>query len=149
MPIADVIKMAGHANHYLAVFDAATGSALDLFRAKRIASPAQRIMLIARDGGCTKPCCTVGAYGCQVHHASTDWSKGGNTNLNELGLACGSDNRGVDEDDGWSTQMNDRCEVECWGLLGLTTRARHLAMLETAWLRGRRLPLQRCRRDIE
>ena len=112
MPIADVIKMAGHANHYLAVFDGATGSALDLFRAKRIASPAQRIMLIARDGGCTKPCCTVGAYGCQVHHASADWSKGGNTNVNELGLACGSDNRDVDADGGWSTRINDRCEVE-------------------------------------
>ncbi|GFG50118.1 HNH endonuclease [Mycolicibacterium agri] len=112
MPIADVIRLAGHANHYLAVFDGATGSALDLFRAKRIASPAQRIMLIARDGGCTKPCCTVGAYGCQVHHASTDWSKGGNTNINELGLACGSDNRSVDEDGGWSTRINDRGEVE-------------------------------------
>ncbi|GFG55042.1 hypothetical protein MAGR_64830 [Mycolicibacterium agri] len=69
-------------------------------------------MLIARDGGCTKPCCTVGAYGCQVHHASTDWSKGGNTNINELGLACGSDNRSVDEDGGWSTRINDRGEVE-------------------------------------
>ncbi|WP_156431682.1 HNH endonuclease signature motif containing protein, partial [Mycobacterium sp. GA-1199] len=81
MPIADVIRLAGHANHYLAVFDDATGSALDLFRAKRIATPAQRIMLIARDGGCTKPCCTVGAYGCQVHHVKADWSKGGNTNV--------------------------------------------------------------------
>ncbi|MFV9636886.1 DUF222 domain-containing protein, partial [Mycobacterium neumannii] len=59
MPISEVIRLAGHANHYLAVFDQATGSALDLFRTKRIASPAQRIMLIARDGGCTKPCCTV------------------------------------------------------------------------------------------
>ncbi|MCV7128489.1 13E12 repeat family protein, partial [Mycolicibacterium vanbaalenii] len=57
MPIAEVIRMAGHANHYLAVFDRATGSALDLFRTRRIASPAQRIMLIARDGGCTKPGC--------------------------------------------------------------------------------------------
>ncbi|MDT5003649.1 MAG: hypothetical protein QOJ24_825, partial [Mycobacterium sp.] len=59
MPIADVVRLAGHANHYLAVFDKATGSALDLFRARRVASPAQRIMLIARDGGCTKPSCTV------------------------------------------------------------------------------------------
>jgi hypothetical protein len=56
IPIKDVIRMASHANHYLAVFDHATGSALDLFRARRTASPAQRIMLIARDGGCTKPC---------------------------------------------------------------------------------------------
>ena len=60
MPIPDVIRLAGHANHNLAVFDGATGSALNLYRTKRIASPAQRIMLIARDGGCTKPCCTVG-----------------------------------------------------------------------------------------
>ena len=112
MPIADVIRLAGHANHYLAVFDGATGSALDLFRAKRIATPAQRIMLIARDGGCTKPCCTVGAYGSQVHHASTDWSKGGNTNINDLGLACGSDNRSVDDNGGWTTRINNRGEVE-------------------------------------
>ncbi|WP_163687395.1 HNH endonuclease signature motif containing protein [Mycolicibacterium litorale] len=112
VPIADVIRMAGHANHYLAVFDRATGSALDLFRAKRIASPAQRIMLIARDGGCTKPGCTIGAYGCQAHHVDTDWADGGNTNVDELGLACGPDNRNVDQDNGWTTRMNDQHEVE-------------------------------------
>ena len=61
IPIRDVIRMAAHANQFLAVFDRATGSALDLFRARRVASPAQRIMLIARDGGCTKPGCTVRA----------------------------------------------------------------------------------------
>ncbi|MDN4518557.1 HNH endonuclease signature motif containing protein [Mycolicibacterium austroafricanum] len=112
MPIAEVIRMAGHANHYLAVFDRATGSALDLFRAKRTASPAQRIMLIARDGGCTKPGCTVGAYGCQGHHVEADFAKGGNTNIDELGLACGPDNRAVNNNGGWTTRMNERCEVE-------------------------------------
>ena len=112
VPIADVIRLGGHADHNLAVFDGATGSALDLFRAKRIASPAQRIMLIARDGGCTKPCCTVGAYGSQVHHVVADWAEGGNTNINELGLACGPDNRVVGKDGGWTTRMNDHCEVE-------------------------------------
>ncbi len=112
MPIADVIRLAGHANHHLAVFDGATGSALDLFRAKRIASPAQRIMLIARDGGCTKPCCTVGAYGSQVHHVAADWAEGGNTNIDELGLACGPDNRIVGGVGGWTTRMNEHCEVE-------------------------------------
>ena len=74
LPIADVIAMAAHAHHHLAVFDGATGQALALYRTKRVASPAQRIMLIARDGGCTKPCCTVGAYGCQAHHADQDWA---------------------------------------------------------------------------
>ena len=112
VPIADVIRLAAHANHHLAVFDGATGSALDLFRTKRIASPGQRIMLIARDGGCTKPCCTVGAYGSQVHHVTADWAAGGDTNVDDLGLACGSDNRSVDTDGGWSTRMNEHCEVE-------------------------------------
>ncbi len=111
LPIAEVIRLAAHANHYLAVFDKATGSALDLFRARRVASPAQRIMLISRDGGCTKPCCTVGPYGSQVHHAVKDWSHGGNTNVDELGLACGPDNRMVG-DGGWTTTINARGEVE-------------------------------------
>jgi hypothetical protein len=113
LPIADVIGMAAHAHHHLAVFDKATGSALDLFRARRTATPAQQIMLIARDGGCTKPGATVGAYGCQVHHVVTDWSQGGNTNVNDNGLACGPDNRAVNNNDGgWTTTMNTRHEVE-------------------------------------
>ena len=111
IPIAEVIRLAAHAHHSLAVFDKATGSALALFRARRVASPAQRIMLIARDGGCTKPGCTVGAYGSQAHHVVTDWTDGGNTNVDELGLACGPDNRAVGPD-GWSTRMNERGEVE-------------------------------------
>jgi hypothetical protein len=111
IPIKDVIRMAAHANHYLAVFDKATGSALDLFRARRTASPAQRIMLIAHYGGCTKPCCTVGAYGSQVHHARRDWAHGGNTNINDLALACGPDNRLVDTH-GWTTTINPQGDVE-------------------------------------
>ena len=112
MPIHDVVRLAGHSNHWLAVFDKSTGQALDLFRSRRIASPAQRIMLIARDGGCTKPCCTVGAYGSQVHHALRDWADDGNTNVNELALACGPDNRLVDKGGGWTTTINIRGEVE-------------------------------------
>ncbi|WP_286183847.1 HNH endonuclease signature motif containing protein, partial [Mycobacterium sp. PO1] len=111
LPIAEVIRLAAHAHHSLAVFDKATGSALALFRARRVASPAQRVMLIARDGGCTKPGCTVGAYGSQAHHVVADWTDGGNTNVDELGLACGPDNRAVGPG-GWSTRMNERGEVE-------------------------------------
>ncbi|WP_137149827.1 DUF222 domain-containing protein, partial [Mycolicibacterium sp. CR10] len=111
LPIADVIRMAGHANRYLAVFDGVTGQALDLFRTRRTASAAQRIMLAARDGGCTKPGCTVGIYGCQVHHATTDWAHGGNTNINDMALACPPDNRSVGPH-GYTTSMNDRHEAE-------------------------------------
>ena len=111
LPISTVIRFASHANHYLAVFDGATGSALDLFRARRVASAAQRIMLISRDGGCTKPCCPVPPYGTQVHHAARDWADDGQTNVDELGLACGPDNRMVGPG-GWVTRMNARHEVE-------------------------------------
>ena len=113
MPIKDVIRLAGHAHHWLAVFDNATGQALDLFRTKRIASPAQRIMLIARDGGCTKPVLHRAApTAAQVHHALRDWADDGNTNVNEMTLACGPDNRLVDNDDGWTTTINHRGDVE-------------------------------------
>ncbi|AEV71680.1 protein of unknown function DUF222 [Mycolicibacterium rhodesiae NBB3] len=111
IPIKDVIRMAAHAHHYLAVFDGATGSALDLFRARRVASPAQRIMLIARDGGCTKPGCTVPAYGSQVHHAACDWADDGQTNIDDLALACGPDNRMVGPN-GWTTRINADNDVE-------------------------------------
>ncbi|WP_236694419.1 HNH endonuclease signature motif containing protein, partial [Mycolicibacterium obuense] len=111
LPIKDVIRMGSHSSHYLAVFDRATGSALDLFRARRTASAAQRIMLIARDGGCTKPGCPVGAYGCQVHHVTQDWAQGGLTNIDDLGLACPPDNRSV-APGGWTTSMSPRHDVE-------------------------------------
>jgi hypothetical protein len=112
LPIKDVIRLAAHAHHYLAVFDRATGAALDLFRSRRIASPAQRIMLASRDGGCTKPGCTVGLYGTQVHHARKDWRHGGNTNINDLALARGPHNRSVDDNSGWTTTLNHRHETE-------------------------------------
>jgi hypothetical protein len=113
LPLTDVLQLAAHANthHYLAVFDGATGSALNLFRARRTASVAQRITLIARDGGCTKPGCTVPAYGTQAHHAARDWTHGGLTNVDDLGLACGPDNRMVGPD-GWSTRLTDHHDVE-------------------------------------
>jgi hypothetical protein len=113
LPLTDVLQLAADANthHYLAAFDGATGSALDLFRARRTASVAQRIMLIARDGGCTKPGCTVPAYGTQAHHAARDWTYGGLTNVDDLALACGPDNRMVGPE-GWSTRLTDHHDVE-------------------------------------
>ncbi len=66
LPMADVIRLGSHAHHYLAIFH--NGKALALYHTKRLASPAQRIMLHARDRGCTFPGCTVPGYLCQVHH---------------------------------------------------------------------------------
>jgi hypothetical protein len=47
LPMADLIRMASHANHYLAIFH--DGKALALYHTKRFASPAQRIVLYAKE----------------------------------------------------------------------------------------------------
>ena len=60
VPMSDVIRWASHAHHYLAIFD--HGKPLALYHTKRLASPAQRIMLYAKDRGCTKPGCDAPAY---------------------------------------------------------------------------------------
>ncbi|BBY31691.1 HNH endonuclease signature motif containing protein [Mycolicibacterium sediminis] len=122
IPVADVLNLAARkdATNYLAVFDDATGAVLDLFRTRRTASVAQRLALIARDGGCTKPGCTVPAYRTQVHHAAADWSNGGDTNVDDLTLACGPDNRAVGPG-GWTTRLTDTHHVEWIPPPGLDT----------------------------
>ncbi|MCJ0894265.1 HNH endonuclease signature motif containing protein [Rhodococcus sp. ARC_M5] len=84
--IRDSIRMASHAHHYLTIFDD-HGRALYLGRSKRIASADQRIMLIARDRGCSFPSCTRPATWCQAHHV-TDWVEGGNTDIDSLTFGC-------------------------------------------------------------
>ena len=103
LPMSDVIRMASHAFHYLTVFDRHTEIPLYLGRTRRTASAGQRIVLHAKDRGCTRPGCTTPGYWCQVHHAETDWADNGQTNINDLTLACGPDNRLV-KPGGWKTR---------------------------------------------
>ena len=103
LPMSEVIRQASKAHHYLAVFDKHTAQPLYLGRAKRLASKAQRIMLYAKERGCTFPGCTAPAYHSQVHHAVADWVDGGQTNITDETLACGTDNRRV-KPGGWRTR---------------------------------------------
>ena len=43
-----------------------------------------------------------GAY-CQVHHAVSDWAQDGQTNVDDLTLACPRDSRSV-KPGGWKTR---------------------------------------------
>ncbi len=103
LPMSDVIRLASHAHHYLAIFDKHTREPLYLGRSKRLASVGQRIVLHAKDRGCTYPGCTVPGYGCQVHHAERDWADGGLSNITDETLACGPHNRLV-KPGGWRTR---------------------------------------------
>ena len=79
LPMRDVIRLARHAYHYLAVFDEHHNRPLYLGRSKRIASPDHRVVLHAKDRGCTFPGCDAPGYLCEVHHVD-DWAGGGLTN---------------------------------------------------------------------
>ncbi|WP_082944991.1 HNH endonuclease signature motif containing protein, partial [Mycobacterium sp. 852013-50091_SCH5140682] len=111
LSIPQVIRMAARARHYLAVFANHKEVPLYLGRSKRIASIGQRIALHARDGGCTKPGCPHPPDRCQGHHAALDFAKGGQTDVTDLTLACGPDNRLV-SDHGWTTRIRDDGRVE-------------------------------------
>jgi hypothetical protein len=107
LPMSDVIRLASHAHHYLAIFD--KGKALALYHTKRLASPAQRIVLYAKDRGCTAPGCDVPGYFTEVHHV-TPWAKTHTTDINDLALACGAQHKIAEQ--GWTTRKNQRGDTE-------------------------------------
>jgi hypothetical protein len=102
LPMSDVIRQAAAAHHYLVVFDDHTEEPLYLGRAKRLATKAQRLVLYARDRGCTRPGCTAPAYHCEAHHTD-GWAAGAPTNIAAMTLACPRDNKLI-EMTGWTTR---------------------------------------------
>jgi hypothetical protein len=102
LPMPDVIRLASQSNHYLVIYDKHTREPLYCGRAKRFATPGQRIVLHALERGCTRPGCTAPGYWCQVHHVE-GWANDGPTDITSETLACGPDNRLVEEG-GWTTR---------------------------------------------
>ncbi|ORV10719.1 13E12 repeat family protein [Mycobacterium celatum] len=107
LPMSDVIRLASHAHHYLAIFD--KGKAIGLYHTKRLASPGQRIVLYARDRGCTFPNCAVPGYYCEAHHC-TPYAKCRTTDVNDLALGCGGHHPLAE--DGWTTRKNAHGDTE-------------------------------------
>ncbi|APT10490.1 HNH endonuclease [Mycobacterium avium] len=108
LPMSDVIRLSRHARHYLAIFD--HGKALALYHTKRLASPGQRIVLYAKDRGCTAPGCTVPGYYSEVHHC-TDYATCHTTDINDLTFACGPHHRLL-QPGAWTTHKNAKGETE-------------------------------------
>jgi len=100
LPMTDVIRLARHAHHYLAVFD--KGKALALYHTRRLASPGQRIVLYAKDRGCTAPGCDAPGYLCEVHHVD-EYAACRATDIDSLTFACGPHHRLI-KPGGWTTR---------------------------------------------
>jgi hypothetical protein len=107
LPMSDVIRMASHAHHYLAIFD--KGRALALYHTRRLASPGQRIVLFAKDRGCSHPGCDVAGYYCEVHHC-TPWSQCHATDVNDTTFGCGGHHPLAEQ--GWTTRKNHHGDTE-------------------------------------
>jgi hypothetical protein len=107
LPMSDVIRLARHAHHYLAIFD--NGKALALYHTKRLASPAQRIVLYAKDRGCSFPGCDVPGYLCEVHHCNR-YAVNPVTDINDLTFGCGPNHKLADQ--GWTTRKNAHGDTE-------------------------------------
>jgi hypothetical protein len=82
----------------------AKGAVLDLYRTRRIATPAQTLALIARDGGCSFPGCAVAPQWCERHHIIAWWD-GGDTNIANLTLVCAYHHRQFAKR-GWHCRIN-------------------------------------------
>jgi Domain of unknown function (DUF222)/HNH endonuclease len=72
---------------------------LDVGRASRVVTPAQRSALTVRDGGCVFPDCDRPLAWCEGHHL-VHWADGGPTDLANLALLCRAHHRAVHEG-GW------------------------------------------------
>jgi hypothetical protein len=105
--MSDVIRLASPAHHYLAIFH--NGKALALYHTKRLAAPAQRIVLHAKDRGCSFPNCDMPGYFTEVHHV-TPWAKTHTTDINDLTLACGGHHPLAEQ--GWTTRKNHHGDTE-------------------------------------
>jgi hypothetical protein len=107
LPMSDVIRLAAHAHHYLAIFN--KGKAIGLYHTKRLASPGQRIVLYAKDRGCSFPNCDVPGYHCEAHHTDP-YAECRTTDVNDLTFGCGGHHPLAEE--GWTTRRNHRGETE-------------------------------------
>jgi hypothetical protein len=107
LPMSDVIRLASHAHHYLCIFD--KGKAIALYHTKRLASPGQRIVLYAKDRGCSHPGCDMAGYWCEAHHC-TPYAQCHTTDVNDLTFGCGGHHPLTEQ--GWTTRKNQRGDTE-------------------------------------
>jgi hypothetical protein len=103
MSAEQVRETANNADIWIATMTA-SGAVLNLGRTRRIATLAQTVALIARDGGCSFPGCDHPPEYCERHHV-IEWADGGLTNLDNLTLLCRYHHRHFAQN-GWRCRIN-------------------------------------------
>jgi hypothetical protein len=104
LSIQQLLDMACEAEVIPVVFNDA-GGILAFGRARRLASRSQRLVLAARDGGCSFPECDRPAAWTEVHHV-LPWIELGTTDVDNMCLLCRFHHREF-EKHGWAVQLRD------------------------------------------
>ncbi len=81
------------------------GEVLDIGRAKRLFTRAQKIALAERDGGCAVGGCSCPPSYAEAHHILW-WNRGGESNLDNGVLLCSFHHHRV-HDDGWQIEVRE------------------------------------------
>ena len=111
VPVATVRRLCCDADIVPVVLDG-DGVALDVGRAKRVATREQRRALRAMYRTCAHPGCTVGFDDCDIHHVNP-WTPTGLTDLDNLLPLCSRHHHLVHEG-GWTLTLRaDRTTVWC------------------------------------
>ncbi len=99
--VGQLRRLAGDAGIIPAVLGG-DSEVLDLGRSKRIFTPAQRIALVERDGGCAK--CHAPPEHCEAHHIHW-WEHGGTTDLSNGVMLCTRCHHDIHRQ-GWDIQVH-------------------------------------------
>ncbi|GAA0983704.1 hypothetical protein GCM10009555_056040 [Acrocarpospora macrocephala] len=91
LPISDVHRLARTSRLVRMVINA-KGQVLDMGRAVRLATPAQRRAVLARYATCYREGCPIPADMAEIDHVQ-GWAEGGTTDLDLLAPACTWHNR--------------------------------------------------------
>lgn len=97
------------------VLDGAS-SPLDQGRAKRLFTPAQRLALADRDGGCTYPGCDRPPGWCEAHHLDHWWRDNGPTTLDNGALLCAWHHHQIHANDAKARLRDGHVEFELHGI---------------------------------
>jgi hypothetical protein len=99
--------LASHCGQYLPVQLDPSGAIMNYGREKRLATPAMRLALAARDRGCTFPGCDRTSAWCESNHV-IPWAQGGPTSIENMGLLCGFHHRNFGPRGWTATMLNGR-----------------------------------------
>jgi hypothetical protein len=111
IPLDVALRLADQAEIYTLLTTPA-GGILAGSRTRRLATPAQRRALAARDRGCSFPDCTRPPAWCEAHHIIA-WIDGGPTTVENMTLLCGFHHH-EHERLGWTCHMHPTDRVPEW-----------------------------------